>query len=147
MNEEDIPRVLVGQKALLRTDAFPNRVLSGSVKQITPAGDPVAKTFRVRVGLPGDTPLQVGMSVEANIVSREKQNVLLFPTNAVINNSLFVVEDGRIRRRKVGIGICGTGFVEIITGVTENETVVSPATTNIKDNTRVRPQLVEDVTP
>ncbi|WP_246738712.1 efflux RND transporter periplasmic adaptor subunit [Bradyrhizobium sp. CCBAU 051011] len=69
---EDIPRVQVGQKALLRTDAFADQVLPGVVKQITPAGDPVAKTFRVRIGLPEDTPLRVGMSVEANIVSREK---------------------------------------------------------------------------
>ena len=147
VNEEDIPRVLVGQKALLRTDAFANRILSGFVKQITPAGDPVAKTFRVRIGLPDDTPLQVGMSVEANIVSREKQNVLLVPANAVVNNSLLVVEDGHASRRKVEIGIRGTGFVEIVNGVTENETVASPATTNIRDNARVRPQLVEDVTP
>ena len=60
VNEEDIPRVQVGQKALLRTDAFANQVLPGFVKQITPAGDPVAKTFRVRIGLPDDTPLRVG---------------------------------------------------------------------------------------
>ena len=147
VNEEDIPRVQVGQKALLRTDAFASRILTGFVKQITPAGDPVAKTFRVRIGLPDDTPLHVGMSVEANIVSREKQNVLLVPANAVINNSLFVVEGGRTRRRKAEIGIRGTGFVEIVDGVTENETVASPATANIKDKTRVRLQLVEDVTP
>lgn len=147
VNEEDIPRVQVGQKALLRTDAFANRVLPGFVKQITPAGDPVAKTFRVRIGLPDDTPLHVGMSVEANVVSREKQNVLLVPTNAVINNSLFVIEDGHTRRRKVEIGIRGTGFVEIVDGITENETVASPATANIRDKARVRPQLVEDVTP
>ena len=71
VNEEDIPRVKVGQKALLRTDAFASQVLPGFVKQITPAGDPIAKTFRVRIGLPDDTPLRVGMSVEANIVSQE----------------------------------------------------------------------------
>ena len=45
VNEEDIPRVQVGQKALLRTDAFANQVLPGFVKQITPAGDPVVEDF------------------------------------------------------------------------------------------------------
>ena len=79
VNEEDIPRVQVGQKALLRTDAFAGQVLPGFVKQITPAGDPVSKTFRVRIGLPDDTPLRVGMSVEANIVSREKPDVAAGP--------------------------------------------------------------------
>ena len=138
VNEEDIPRVKVGQRALLRTDAFAGRVLPGTVKQITPAGDPVSKTFRVRIGLPDDTPLLVGMSVEANIVSREKRDVVLVPANAVVNNSVFTIENARAHLRKVEIGIRGTGFVEILKGASEGETVASPATANIKDGSRVR---------
>ena len=138
VNEEDIPRVKVGQNALLRTDAFTGQVLPGTVRQITPAGDPVSKTFRVRIGLPDDTPLRVGMSVEANIVSREKPDAVLVPANAVINSSLFAIEDSRARLRKVEIGIRGTGFVEILQGVSEGDTVASPATTNIKNGSRVR---------
>ena len=83
VNEEDIPRVAVGQKVLLRTDAFPAQPLNGTVREITPMGDPVAKTYRIRVALPDDTPLQVGMSVEANIVTREKPDALLVPADAV----------------------------------------------------------------
>lgn len=147
VNEEDIPRVQVGQKALLRTDAFINRVLQGVVKQITPAGDPVSKTFRVRIGLPDDTPLRVGMSVEANIVSHEKLDVLLVPANAVVNNSLLTVENNRARLRKVETGIRGTGMVEIVGGASEGELVVAPATTNIKGGSRVRPVLAEPAVP
>jgi membrane fusion protein, multidrug efflux system len=147
VNEEDIPRVQVGQKALLRTDAFANHVLPGSVKQITPAGDPVSKTFRVRIGLPDDTPLRVGMSVEANIVSREKQDILLVPANAVVNNSLLVIENDRARLRKVETGIRGTGFVEIVGGASEGELVASPATTNIRDGSKVRPLLAAPAVP
>lgn len=147
VNEEDIPRVKIGQKALLRTDAFAGQVLPGTVKQITPAGDPVSKTFRVRIGLPDDTPLRVGMSVEANIVSREKQDVLLAPANAVVNNSLLVVEGDRAHSLKVEIGIRGSGFVEIVSGARDGELVASPATTNIKNGSRVRPQLAEPAGP
>ncbi len=147
VNEEDIPRVQVGQKALLRTDAFAGQVLPGFVKQITPAGDPVSKTFRVRIGLPDDTPLRVGMSVEANIVSREKPDVLLVPANAVVDNNLLTIENDRVRLRKVEIGIRGTGFVEIVSGASEGELVASPATTNIKNGSRVRPVLSEPAAP
>ncbi len=147
VNEEDIPRVQIGQKALLRTDAFASQVLPGIVKQITPAGDPVSKTFRVRIGLPDDTPLRVGMSVEANIVSREKQDVLLVPANAVVNNSLLTIENDRARLRKVEIGIRGAGFVEVVGGASEGELVASPATTNIKDGSRVRSMLAEPAVP
>ena len=138
VNEEDIPRVKVGQNALLRTDAFAGQVLQGVVRQITPAGDPVSKTFRVRIGLPDDTPLRVGMSVEANIISREKPDAVLVPANAVVNNNLFTVEDSHARLRKVEIGIRGTGFVEILRGVAEGEWVAAPATANIRNGARVR---------
>ena len=147
VNEEDIPRVKAGQKALLRTDAFIGQVLPGVVKQITPAGDPVSKTFRVRIGLPDDTPLRVGMSVEANIVIREKQDVLLVPANAVVNNSLLTIENNRARLRQVETGIRGTGMVEIVGGASEGELVASPATTNIKGGSRVRPVLAEPAVP
>jgi membrane fusion protein (multidrug efflux system) len=147
VNEEDIPRVRVGQKALVRTDAFASQILPGIVKEITPAGDPVAKTFRVRIGLPDDTPLRVGMSVEANIVSREKPDVVLVPANAVVNNGLFTIDNGRARLRKIETGIRGSGFVEILDGVAEGELVASPATANIKNGARVRSLVLDAVTP
>lgn len=138
VNEEDLPRIEVGQKALLRTDAFAGRMLTGFVKQITPAGDPVAKTFRVRIGLPDDTPLHIGMSVEANVVTREKTDTLLVPSNAVIDDGLLVFKDGQLSFRKVQTGIKGTNRVEILSGAEEGELVASPATTNIRNRTRVR---------
>jgi len=147
VNEEDIARVQIGQKALLRANAFANEALTGYVKQITPAGDPVSKTFRVRIGLPDDTPLRVGMSVEANIISREKPDVVLVPANALANNSVLVVENDHAHRRKVTVGIRGAGFVEAVEGVREGEVVVSPATANIKDGARVRPVLSDASSP
>lgn len=138
VNEEDLPRIKVGQKALLRTDAFSGKLLTGTVKQITPAGDPVAKTFRVRIGLPDDTPLHIGMSVEANLVTRENPDTLLVPSNALIDHGLLVYKDGQLAFRKVEAGIRGTNRVEILSGATEGELVASPATTNIRNRTRVR---------
>jgi membrane fusion protein, multidrug efflux system len=113
-------------------------VLTGFVKQITPAGDPVAKTFRVRIGLPDDTPLHIGMSVEANIVTREKADALLVPANAVIDHGLLVYKDGHLSFRKVETGIRGTSQVEILSGAEAGELVASPATTNIRNRTRAR---------
>jgi multidrug efflux pump subunit AcrA (membrane-fusion protein) len=113
-------------------------VLPGTVRQITPAGDPVAKTFRVRIGLPDDTPLHVGMSVEANIVSREKPDAILVPSNSIVSGHLFIIEDGRARLRKVAPGIRGSGFVEILDGIAEGEIVISPAMAGLTDGSRVR---------
>jgi len=139
VNEEDIPRVTVGQTVLLRTDAFPNQRLTGRVREITPFGDPVAKTYRIRIDLPDDTPLKPGMSVEANVITREKPDALLVPAVAVVQGaSVFVVEGNLVKKRNVKVGIRGTRAVEIVSGLTENERVVSPAGTDLADGKRVR---------
>jgi RND family efflux transporter MFP subunit len=138
VNEEDIPRVAVGQTALMRTDAFPKQRLTGRVREITPFGDPIAKTYRVRIDLPDDTPLKPGMSVEANIVTREKPIALLIPADAVQGNSVFVIEGGVARKREIEIGIRGTRVVEILSGLNESDRVASPAGTDLTDGKRVR---------
>jgi len=138
VNEEDIPRVAVGQVALLRTDAFPNERLQAKVREITPMGDPITKTYRIRLALPDDTPLRPGMSVEANVISREKPNALLVPSDAIRDNAAFVIEGSRLRKRNVKVGIRGTRQTEILSGLTENERVASPAGTELTDGIRVR---------
>ncbi len=138
VNEEDIPRVAVGQKVLFRTDAFPDRQLEGKVSEITPMGDVAAKTFRIKIALPDDTPLKPGMSVEANIVTREKPNALLIPADALRGNAVFVIDGGRVRRREVTVGIRGTRAVEVLSGLQDGERVASPAATDLTDGARVR---------
>jgi RND family efflux transporter MFP subunit len=138
VNEEDIPRVRVGQTVLFRTDAFPERRLEGKVHEITPMGDYAAKTFRIKIALPDLTPLHPGMSVEANIVTREKPNALLIPADALQGNAVFMVAGSRVRKREVKIGIRGTREVEVLAGLKEGERVASPAPIDLKDDARVR---------
>lgn len=138
VNEEDIPRVEVGQRVLLRSDAFPGRALDAVVDSITPKGDPVTKTYRVRIKLPDDTPLLVGMSTDVNIVTDVAKNALLVPSLAMRGNALFVVEDGRARRLDVGVGIRGIGDVQIVSGLTDDAQVISPYPEAIADGARVR---------
>lgn len=138
VNEEDIPRVRLGQVVLFRTGAFPEQRLEGKISDITPMGDITAKTFRIKAGLPAETPLKPGMSVEANIVTREKENALLVPTDAVQDNAVFVIDRLRARKRPVTIGIRGTRAVEIASGLKDGERIVSPAPAGIKDGARLR---------
>jgi len=138
VNEEDISRVAVGQTVLLRTDAFLGQRLEGKVREITPMGDPVAKTFRIKVALPEDTPLKPGMSLEANVITRTKENVLLIPADAVQGTMVFVVDQDRVRRRTIEVGIRGTRAVEVLSGLSETDRVVSPAIAELTDGKRVR---------
>jgi RND family efflux transporter MFP subunit len=138
VNEEDIPRVKVGQIVLFRTDAFAGQQLEGKVREITPMGDVAAKTFRIKAALPDDTPLQPGMSVEANIITRQKPNALLIPADAVQDGAVFVLQGSRVRKREIKMGIRGTRQVEILSGLKEGERVASPAPTGLADGARVR---------
>ena len=138
VNEEDIPRVALDHTVLLRTDAFPDERLTGTVREITPMGDVVTKTYRIKIALADDTPLKPGMSVEANIITREKPNALMVPADAVRDGAVFAIEGTRVRRREVKLGIRGTRQVEILSGLVAGERVASPAIIDIKDGSRVR---------
>lgn len=137
VNEEDITRVNTGQRALMRAGAFPGRDLEAEVDSITPKGDPVTKTYRVRLALPDDTPLMIGMSVDVNIVVRVSRNALLVATQAVRDDAVFVVEGEEARRRAIGTGIRGTAMVEVLSGLAETDRVVSPFPEDLADGRRV----------
>ena len=85
VDEEDIARVAVGQEVLIRADALPNRTMRGVVRGVTPKGDPVARSYRVRIGLDEGTPLMIGMTTEVNIVkasARRRMNHATAMANA-----------------------------------------------------------------
>jgi RND family efflux transporter MFP subunit len=138
INEEEIPKIAVGQAAYLANEAFPGQALRASVSQITPQGDPTKKTFRVFLLLPAGTPLRIGMTVEINIVFREKAEATLVPNEAVVNKAIEVVEDGRIRRVPVSLGVHGSRAVEVIGDVSPGALVVTPARMDLKNGSRVR---------
>src|ERR1700751_2459244 len=141
VNEEEINRITVGQKAFLRSEAFPGQALRASVSQITPKGDPTRKTFRVYLLLPNDKPLRIGMSVEVNIIFREKPSAIVVPAEAVAGDVVQVVRNGRIERVPVRIGIRGSRNVEIIGDVSRGMAVLSPFRPDLADGTLIKTEL------
>jgi membrane fusion protein, multidrug efflux system len=81
--------------------AFQGQVFNGAVQSVTPKGDAVARSYRVRISLPKDTRLKIGMTAEANIVLHENKDAPLVPSGAVNGGGLWTVEDGRLSRRPV----------------------------------------------
>ena len=138
ISEEEINRIAIGQKAYLRSDAFPQARLRANVSQITPKGDPVRKTFRVYLLLPNDSPLRIGMSVEANIITREKPSAIVVPAEAVSGDAVQIVDDGKVHRVPVRVGIRGSRNVEIIGHVSQGTPVLSPGRPDLADGARVR---------
>jgi RND family efflux transporter MFP subunit len=138
VNEEDIPRVSVGQQVLLRTDAFLNQPLEGKVSDLTPMGDSAAKTYRIRIALPDNTPLKPGMSVEANVVTREKAGALLIPAEAVQGTNVYLITGDHAERRAIEVGIRGTRAVEVLAGLTETDRIATPYPLALRSGGKVR---------
>lgn len=124
VDEEDIPLVKTGQKALIKADAFADQPVEGMVGDITPKGDPVNKNFRVRIALPGHSPLMIGMTVEVNIITREEKNALLVPASSVIEDHVWIQDRHAIRKRKIKTGIRNDQYVQILDGLSGNETLI-----------------------
>ena len=132
VDEEDIPWVEPGQRALIKADAFPERVLEGTVSEITPMGDAINKQYRVRVLLPVDSPLMIGMTTEIN-------NALLIPEAAVAGDDfVWLVEDGAARGREVVLGIYGQGMVEVREGLEEADRLIVAPPADLQEGTAVR---------
>jgi RND family efflux transporter MFP subunit len=124
VDEEDIAQVREGQRVLLRADAFPGQVLTATVGRITPKGDATRKAYRVRLILPDDTPLMIGMTVEANIVLRQAEDAVLVPPAALRDGRVFVVQSETVQARPVEVGVQGPRAVEILRGLQRGEAVV-----------------------
>ena len=106
--------------------------------EITPKGDPVNKVYRVRIALPEDTPLRIGMSAEINIITQRRDGALLLPAGAIKDGAVWVARDGRAERRAVEVGVRGREQVEARAGLTEGETVILDPPADLSEGARVR---------
>ncbi len=138
VDEEDIARVHVGQKVVMRADALPGEVLDGKVGEITPKGDPIARSYRVRVKLADPSQLKVGMTVDANLIVAERPNALLIPATAIQNSAVWIVNEGRLHRQPVRAGVSGAGRTEIVEGLTADARIVDSPASNLREGRAVR---------
>jgi RND family efflux transporter MFP subunit len=138
VDERDIARLKPGIEALIRSDAFPERVFEGRVSRITPAGDAKGRVFRVRIALPADSGLPPGMTVETNLVTDRRAKAVLVPSSAVRDGVLWAVRDGRARRVAIRVGAVGGDLTEIRSGVAPGTRVIEKPPADLRDGQRVR---------
>lgn len=143
VDEEDIARVSVGQAVSMRSDALPNRLFTGTVSDITPKGDPISRSYRVRIRLADAPavdagPMRSGMTVDANLIVSRREDALLVPSNAVQAGHVWLLADGRLRRRAVTHGAAGAGHTEIQSGLSELDVVVLSPPENLREGRRAR---------
>jgi membrane fusion protein, multidrug efflux system len=143
VDEEDIALVQPGQKVLIRADAFPDKTYEGWVQSITPKGDPVSRSYRVRIGFSEETPLMIGMTAETNIIIRETPDALLLPSGAVTRGNVWLVVEDKLVKRKVAIGAKGLKQTEITSGIEADDVIVLKPGAELEEGLKIRPRMVQ----
>jgi RND family efflux transporter MFP subunit len=139
VDEEDIAQIRPWQQVLIRSDAYSGRVFHGEVLAVTPKGDPIARSYRVRISLPPETPLMIGMTTETNILLRQTENALLIPAGAVHQDTVWKVENGRLSPHKVTVGARGASEVEILEGIGDGDWIVTVPSSGLEAGEQIRP--------
>ena len=84
--ESDMAHVRVGQPADIKLNAYPDKVLKGTISNIGAILDPNLRTTKVRIEVanPGAM-LRPGMFGTATLFGREKQNYAAVPASAIVH--------------------------------------------------------------
>ncbi len=137
--ETDLPRVDVGAPAIIRTEAYPDRLFDGAVGYVGAIVDTTSRTVKVRVELSNpDLALKPGMFARANLVLHDRDELVGIPESAIQTvdgrTVVFVPEgDGQFRVTPVEAGPVRTGaWVEILGGLDLGETVVTSGSFSLK---------------
>jgi RND family efflux transporter MFP subunit len=141
--EEDIPHVTEGQKVDISIDALGQQSFTGEVETIIPSGDPGSHAFMVKVILDNpDRRLKPGMFVRAGIVRMSKDDALLVPLNALREEGhkrfVFRVVEGQASRVDVETGLRSLTEVEVLSGLSAGDKVVTRGKENLTSQSAVR---------
>ena len=77
VEESQLGKVSMGQQTRVRIDAFGADDLEGGVSEITPAADPMSRSYMVKIDLPSRQGLRSGLYGVARFVSGRKQAIVV----------------------------------------------------------------------
>ncbi|MEG6565791.1 HlyD family efflux transporter periplasmic adaptor subunit [Thermoanaerobacterium saccharolyticum] len=138
IDETDISKIKIGQKANITTDDLQGQTFEGTVTEISsvPTIQNNVASYDVTVSLPYTDKLKLGQSMNVSIVVSQKENTLLLPIEAVQtngNNKYVILYDesnsnnnGKNVRniKQVTTGIYNDKYIEILSGLSEGDKVL-----------------------
>jgi len=125
IDELDINKVNIGQKVLLTLDTYGEEVYEAKVSKIYPLLDPQTQTFTVEsIFEKAPSILYPGMTTEANIIIRQKNQALVIPKSYLIGKDTVLVN--KTEKKKIMTGIGNLEFVEVLQGLDSNTFIYKP---------------------
>lgn len=124
IDEVDIVKIKVGQKALITLDAYHSKVLETTISKIYPSKDERSQTFKIEAVFK-ETPevLYPGLAGEGNIIIAQKSNALSIPKEYLIGENSVQTENGLVA---LSIGLQDMDKVEILSGIDADTYIYKP---------------------
>jgi HlyD family secretion protein len=150
IDEPELGQIDLNQAVEIFWDAHPDRVWTGHTevvpKQVVAhgtrnVGELLCSVSNDRLDLIPNT------TVDVRIHISERPNVLVIPRGALFIDGgkryVFVVQDNRLHRRDIKVGIANPTMIEVLSGLQEGDQVALPGDVSLKENLRIRPVLSE----
>jgi multidrug efflux pump subunit AcrA (membrane-fusion protein) len=141
--ETQLTQITPGQGVKVTSDAEPNLVLAGKVREIEPTIDSESRQGTVKVDLPVDRNLKPGMFLQASIKTSTRES-LAVPTSSVLPQSqgegivYLVLPDNTVKAQSVKMGeILPNERVEITTGLNKGDHLVVKGAAYLKDGDQI----------
>jgi membrane fusion protein, heavy metal efflux system len=131
--ENDLANVHVGETAEIRLNAYPDRVFTGRISNVSPILDPTIRSDKVRIEVANPGLMRVGMFVTATFHGQRKEMHSAVPATAIMHlhdrDWVYVPAGGKkFRRVEVASGnMLPGGMQEILSGIQPGEQVVQNA--------------------
>lgn len=142
ISESHLSTVAIGQLVRATSVAYPGEVFTGKIASIATRLDPITRSIQIRADVDNQKlKLRPGMLLQIELQKSVLQTLVL-PEHSLVpvddKQFVFVVKDGAVKRQEVIVGRRKPGFVQIVSGLTEGDTVVVEGTLRIRDGSKVR---------
>ena len=134
--------IQIGNRVNVRIDALGQGEFFGTVAEILPLADAASRSYTVKIALPANPSLKTGLYGLARFPIAQRDAITVPQTATVPRGQLtgvFVVgQDGTAQFRIVTTGKTAEGMIEVLSGVSEGDEIVTSDVNSISDGTKVR---------
>ncbi len=144
--EKYLPKVNIGQEAIITVDAYPSLEFKGIVTKVSPVVDLSTRTAPIEITLDNfDHQLKSGMFAKVKLALEVRKNVPVILKEAILgrapDNYVFVTENNKASMKKIKLGIRQGSYYEVREGLKEGDLVVVVGQQVLFEGARVEPEV------
>ncbi|MDX2210276.1 MAG: efflux RND transporter periplasmic adaptor subunit [Sphingopyxis sp.] len=146
VTDSQLAALRVGQVATVQLPALGNKPMAARVIELGGRGDARTGTFEAELALPPLAGLRSGMIGEARLPATDRSGALEIPASAVFQARageafVYVVDgDNKANVRRITTGRVDNRAIEVLSGLSPGEKVVSKGLSRIRAGVTVAPQ-------